>query len=25
VAEKILRATAIPVLLIKTTNCEIDS
>jgi nucleotide-binding universal stress UspA family protein len=25
VAEKILRATSIPVLLIKTTNCEIDS
>ncbi len=25
VAEKILRATDIPVLLIKTTNCEIDS
>jgi len=25
VAEKILRATAIPVLLIKTTSCEIDS
>jgi len=25
VAEKILRATAIPVLLIKTTNCEIES
>jgi nucleotide-binding universal stress UspA family protein len=25
VAEKILRATAIPVLLIKTTNCEIEA